>query len=349
MSLLRKPAPQQAAPAVETRPTAHRPRDAGGGPLPAPVGGAGPLHVRLRPPSLNDVIGHKQVVGALRNLFKGKDIPHAFLFTGPSGTGKTTLARIIASLVGCSGRDSIVEIDAARYSGVDNMREIIAGSRFASLGDSPRKLIIVDEAHRLSRGAWDSMLLSIEEPPPHVWWVFCSTEPDKIPQTIRTRCHAFDLKPLAWEDIANYLGIVAASEGMLLPSQDIIGVIARRSMGSMRQALVFLSSVNGVADKQTALSLIESIEDDEGNPKQLARMICVGKNFSWENALKLVQAMKDESPETVRLIVVAYATSMLMESKNPQQLLAVLGAFRGPYNQSERHAPLLFSIGQLLF
>lgn len=319
---------------------------------PLPLLGGDPLHVRLRPATLGDVVGHTAIVKALGNLLSGKNVPHSFLFTGPSGVGKTTLARIVGTLIGVA-KDGRVEIDAARYSGVDNIRSIITGSQFSSLSETGRKLIIIDEAHRLSKGAWDSLLLSVEEPPLHVWWAFCSTEPDKIPKTIQTRCHAFDLKPLKWDELAEYLEEVVQQERLSIPA-GMAEIIARRSNGSARQALVYLSSITGVTNKNEALRLIESVDSEEGTPIQLARMVCTGRGFSWPAACALVQSMSDESPETLRLVIVNYATSMIMGAKTmseaeAQRLLAVLQAFAGPYNSSERQAPLLLALGTLAF
>ena len=343
MSLIKREAPPP--PKRATMPATAR--------TPILLSSSDPLHVRLRPATLAGIVGHTAVVKALGNLLSGKNVPHSFLFTGPSGVGKTTLARIVGTLIGVT-KDGRVEIDAARYSGVDNIRSIISGSQFSSLSDTGRKLIIIDEAHRLSKGAWDSLLLSVEEPPPHVWWIFCSTEPDKIPKTIQTRCHAFDLKPLKWETISSLLEHVLAVEDIEICDGSLVGIIARRSNGSARQALVYLSAIVGIGDKSEALRLIESVDSAEGNPAQLARMVCTGRGFTWPAACALVQSMSDESPETLRLVIVNYATSMIMGAKTmsegeAQRLLAVLQAFAGPYNSSERQAPLLLALGTLLF
>lgn len=311
-----------------------------------------PLHVRLRPRTLAEVIGHDAVVRSLAGLLGSGAPPHSFLFTGPSGTGKTTIARIVGTMLGCS-REGLIEIDAARFSGVDSMREVLLSSQFASLAANARKLYIIDEAHMLSKGAWNSMLLSLEEPPPHVFWALCTTEADRVPNTIRTRCHTFDLKPLKWELIANYLNQVVKVQGLAI-AEGVVDVIARRSMGSPRQALVFASAVNGIAERSEALKLIDTVEEGEGEVIQFARMICMNRNFSMDSVRALLLRLSDESPEGIRLVVVNYATQMILSAKSmsdgeAQRLLAVIEAFSRPCGHSERQGPLLLAAGLLLF
>lgn len=127
-----------------------------------------PLHVRLRPLELDGVIGQDAVVNSLVSLLEGNAVPHAYLFTGPSGVGKTTLARILARMTDCDDAN-IMEIDAATNSGIDNMRLVTQLAQYRGIGSSPNKFIIIDECHALSKATFQSLLLAIEEPPPHVY------------------------------------------------------------------------------------------------------------------------------------------------------------------------------------
>lgn len=309
-----------------------------------------PLHVRLRPRTFGEVIGHDVVCAALKKLLNSKSPPHSFLFTGQSGAGKTTLARIVGRFIGCEPT-AVIQIDAARYSGVDNMREIILGSAFAALSKNGKKAIVIEECHMLSKGAWNSLLLSVEEPPEHLFWIFCTTEPEKVPATIRNRCQAFDLKSVAWELITDYLTTVVASEGLTVPPE-IRDVIARGCGGSIRQALVHLAAVNGVTEKVAALHLIESVDSEQGTGFQLAQMVCTGRGFAWDKVKVLLEALKEENQEGVRLVVVNYAAKMLLSTNDPKEaarLMNVLASFSVPYNQSEKQAPLILSVGSLLF
>lgn len=310
-----------------------------------------PLHVALRPRTLKEVVGQDGPVRSLERMFAvGSTVPHAFLFTGPSGTGKTTLARIIGTMLGCE-KTSVYELDAARFGSADSVRSLITGTQFVGMGKNGSKIYVVDEAHALSKAAWQTLLLSLEEPPPHVWWVLCTTEPEKVPATVKTRCHAYDLKPVKWDVLSVYLEGVVKSQKLVL-AEGMVDVAARRSNGSVRQALVYLSTINGVTDKEEALKLIESVDSEEGQAFLFAKMICTGRGFTWEVAQTHLAALADENHEGVRLIVVNYAAKMLLNVKKKEEaerLCAVLAAFAGPYNQSERQAPLLLAVGSLCF
>lgn len=306
-----------------------------------------PLHIKYRPQQLDDVIGQDAVVKNLARLFETKRIPQTFLFTGSSGTGKTTIARIMALMIGAS----VVEVDAARYSGIESMRNLIDGSQYAALGSSPKKMYIIDECHAISRAAWQTLLLSTEEPHQHLYWAFCTTEPDKVPNTIRTRSHAYDLKPVKWDLLAEYLDFVRTEEKLKV-AKDFVDLAARKANGSVRQALVFLSLLDGITDKAEALRLVEDAEAMEEGPIVLARMIVSGRGFTWTASRKLLEGLSDTSPESIRLTVLNYAAVALAKEDGEKQaikLLSVIQAFSQPYNSSEKMAPVFLSIGSLLF
>ena len=209
------------------------------------------------------------------------------------------------------------------------------------------RCIVIDECHALSKATWQSLLKATEEPKPGVVWIFCTTEPDKVPATIRTRCTVYDLKPIPWELIADRLVSVVEAERVQI-DVDIVEAIARKAAGSMRQALVFLEQVQGVADKRQALKLLDVVAE-EGEVIELARLVCDKRGFSWERAIALVNKLQDESPESCRIVIVKYAAAAALGSKGfPQMHLAIIEAFKGPYNPSEGWAPLMLSLGALL-
>src|SRR3989304_1453147 len=145
------------------------------------------LHTKYRPKHFEEVIGQIEIVKSLQNLIETGKMPKSFLFTGPSGTGKTTLARIIANKLGCDIQN-IIEVDAATNTGVEDMRVLCEGLRYPAFGLTTVKVAIVDECQEISKSSWSSLLKIIEEPPSHLYFVFCTTEPSKVLDTIKTRC-----------------------------------------------------------------------------------------------------------------------------------------------------------------
>jgi DNA polymerase-3 subunit gamma/tau len=200
----------------------------------------GPLHVRHRPTTFDQVVGNRAQVEAFGRLVKTRTM-QAYLLTGPSGVGKTTLARIAAAELGCGDGDNggLLEIDAASHSGIDRLRHIQEITRY---GFFPPRCVIMDECHRLPPKAWDVLLKSIEEPPRHLFWMFATTAPLWVPDVIHTRCVHVALKRVADHDLRQLLKDVVARERMRLTGNDI-NAIVRVARGSPRQALALLATV----------------------------------------------------------------------------------------------------------
>lgn len=308
-----------------------------------------PLHVRLRPQSLEEIIGQDAIVRSLTQQLSGDAVPHAYLFTGISGAGKTTLSRILAKMTGCDDAN-IMEIDAATNSGVDNMRLVTSMVQYRGIGESPNKFIIIDEAHALSKATFQSLLLSIEEPPPHVFWTLCTTESDKIPATIKTRCAHYDLKPVDWEVLAEYLFAVVEQEGLEV-TEPLCSLIARRAAGSVRQALQWLAMINGVTDKTEINEILENAEETV-EAIDIAKALVSGRGITWKGMTEKVQALERVNSESVRIVVVNYVGASLLRTtsdKEAVRLLTILQAFSTPFNSSEKQAPLLLALGAVLF
>lgn len=306
------------------------------------------LAAKYRPKTWKEVIGQKQTVLALTRLVSARD-KHSFCLTGPSGTGKTSLARICAHELGARATD-VQEIDAASYTGIDDWRGIRAQLRYAPMGASKgARVVIVDEAHRLSRNAWDSLLKDVEEPADHVFWFFCTTEPKKIPIAIRNRCSVFGIKLVRADDIYNRLADICEAEGY--PTPDVVlDLIIREAQGSPRQAIAFLEVCYDCTTVEAAADLCEAIASQR-EPVELAKALVNG-TLDWKTAVQIIAGLQETAPaETLRRIITAYVSAVLMkqtQERAAMPLLAVLEEMRQPFPSDAKAAEMLLPLAKLV-
>jgi DNA polymerase-3 subunit gamma/tau len=216
---------------------------------------------KYRPQRFSDIIGQETTVRTLQNAIESQRIHHAYLFAGVRGIGKTTAARILAKAINClkgpagepcnecvvcreitEGIDlDVREIDAATYTGVDNVRELRDVTQFQPARDRYR-IFIIDEAHMLSMASWSALLKLIEEPPPHVIFMFATTELNKVPQTILSRVQKLQLRKITLDELIERLGEIAKAEN-ITADHGALDIIARRGEGSVRDSLSLLDQV----------------------------------------------------------------------------------------------------------
>lgn len=224
------------------------------------------LALKYRPETFDDVVEQKAIRQILQEQVVTKTHKHAYLFTGGAGTGKTTCARILANEIN-AGKGKPIEIDAASNNGVDDVREIINDAKFKAL-DAEYKVYILDECHMFSVGAWNAMLKLIEEPPAKTIFIFCTTDPQKIPATILSRVQRYDFQRITYGAIVERLKLILAMEAddilsaggpddAILWETEAIEYIAKMAEGGMRDAITLLDKCLSYSPHVTLTSVLE--------------------------------------------------------------------------------------------
>jgi len=203
------------------------------------------LYRKYRPQTFDEVIGQKHVTKTLQNAIASGDVSHAYLFVGPRGTGKTTVARLFAKAVKCDPAD-LFEIDAASNRSINDIRNLRDGIRVMPT-ISPHKVFIIDEVHMLTPEAFNALLKTLEEPPAHALFVLATTEIHKVPQTITSRCQRFDFHFVKREDLKNRIATILKKEKRKV-SNEIIDLVITGGGGSVRDAESLLGNVLVLGD-----------------------------------------------------------------------------------------------------
>lgn len=218
------------------------------------------LAVKYRPTYFYSLTEQSAIKEILENQIKTKTFQHGYLFTGPAGTGKTTSARIFANMIN-GGKGNPIEVDAASNSGVDNIRQIIEDAKRKPL-DAEYKIFIVDECHSLSNGAWQALLKTLEEPPKFTIFIFCTTDPQKVPSTILSRVQRYNFQKISNEGIVNRLISIIKKENDVSNIHydlDAVEYIAKVSSGGMRDAITLMDKCLSLSDVLTLENVLKTI------------------------------------------------------------------------------------------
>ncbi len=234
---------------------------------------------RYRSTTFDEVIGQEHVAQTLKKAIEANRIAHAFLFNGTRGVGKTSMARIMAKALNCRAGDGptanpcgkcdsclavprgedmdVIEIDAASNTGVDDVRQIIENSQYRP-ARSRFKIYIIDEVHMLSKNAFNALLKTLEEPPSHVKFILATTEPEKVPATILSRCQRYDFRNIPTREIAGHLKDICKKE-KIKADDDALLLVARAGAGSMRDSLSLLDRLLSIGEKHLTVEMIEQL------------------------------------------------------------------------------------------
>ena len=240
------------------------------------------LYRKYRPSSLDELIGQSDAVQLISEQIKNNNLSHAYLFSGPRGVGKTSLARIIATTIGCDPVFDITEIDAASHNKVDDVRELNDSVNFIASSPGKKRVFILDEVHMLSNAASNAFLKTLEEPPDHVIFILATTEPDRVIETIRSRTTQIAFKRIKNSDIITSLEKISKAEKIKL-SKEILEYIANQSDGSLRDAI----------------NLFEQTYSTFGNKATMEQLYSILGKVTTTDLFQILQAMGTQDTAAV--------------------------------------------------
>jgi DNA polymerase III subunit gamma/tau len=277
------------------------------------------LYLKYRPSTFEEIIGNENVIEAIKNLIADKNNrPHSYLLHGPTGCGKTTLARIMSKELGCKGSD-YREIDSADFRGIDTVREIRRQSQFKPLeGDC--KVWVIDEVHKMTGDAQNAMLKILEDTPPHVYFILCTTEPQKLLPTIRGRCSQFQVQLLNETQMTKLLHRVYRKENQKL-EKEVLEQIVQDSLGHPRNALQILEQVL-VVEPEQRLAVAKQTAEKQSQVIELCRALL--NNTGWKKVANILSGLMDEEPENIRRAILGYCQTTLLKSSQNHTVARIM-------------------------
>lgn len=272
------------------------------------------LYNKYRPSSFEEMKGNYSKIG---KMLSKPEHNHTLLFVGPSGTGKTTAARILASMVGATDLD-ITEINGSDQNGIDDFRVIIQDLNMAP-AYGKKSVYIIDEFHKVTTQAQNALLKPLEDVPDHVYFILCSSEPKNIIKAIQTRASTFSFAPLTSDDLFDILRDVKKAEGFQI-GKDALYDIAESSGGSARTALNSLEAVMACSSEEEVAAYLRSLRQegglDDGEIIDLCRLLYGSDRCMWKELARVLSSLKEggKEPEGVRRAILGYGAAILLKN-----------------------------------
>lgn len=288
------------------------------------------FYKKHRPTTFKQIVGQNDAIRVLSELQKRDAIPHAILLTGPSGCGKTTVARILKNKLECSDQD-FCEINAADARGVEVIRDIRQRMSLSPMNGGKCRVWLLDEVHQLLGPSQSILLKMLEDTPSHVYFMLATTDAGKLLPTIKTRCTEIKLQSLSADCITELVKDIAEKEELEL-SDEVVFRIVEVADGSARKALVLLDQIAGIEDEEERLSAILS-SDSKRQAIELARAM-INPRSKWKDVAAIIKGIEGEEPETIRRLVLGYASAVLLNGGVPGRCFHVLSCFESNFFDS---------------
>ena len=275
---------------------------------------------KYRPSEFKEVRGNEQLVNIIERTLRKKERPQTYILQGTRGCGKTTLARIMACELGAEGRD-LKELNISDMRGIDTARQLIENVAYMPM-ESSAKVIILNEVHQGTKDFQNAMLEKLEEPPPNVYFILCTTEPIKLLDTVRSRCALlkYRVKPLTRRDMKVLITSVLDEEGADWDTRDISQLI-RLAEGIPREALILLDGLIELQGRRLVKALEEIEKQSKELPIELARALT--KRQSWKETVRILRALEGEDVEGVRRLVLKYLRKVLLDNPSGEIAFSV--------------------------
>lgn len=289
------------------------------------------LYKRFRPKTLERVVGNAETVQSLQSMLIKNTVPHCILLSGPSGTGKTSIARILRKELGCSDID-FAEMNCSSFRGIDTIRDIQKVMDLSPIGGDCR-VWLLDEFHQMSKDGQNAALKMLEDTPSHVYFLLCTTDPQKLLPTIRTRCCHMPVSLLSTKELTTLVQRVIKKEAIEV-SDSIIEDLVSIAAGSARSALVMLDKIRNLPEEKQ-LEAMQTRADDNSQAIDLCRALI--KKAPWPTVAKILKGLTTE-PESVRWAVLGYARSVLLGARDAAsgaRAFCILRAFENHFFDSK--------------